>query len=112
MTENSYTNPVETADIWRTPLVSETRTYELVKVSPNAAQPLVTNLFRFDELQMKAVQASDGTHDLPYEDSSASGAVLAAPYRRLVEDLRMVYRKDNLSGPLGPGILESRGSAL
>ena len=64
---------------------SETRTYELLKVKPEANKPLVTNLFRFEEMQGKVQAAGDGTHQIPYEDLDAAGASEVHPYRRLIE---------------------------
>ena len=50
LTENDYTNAVEEPDAYRTPLPSEQRLYELVKVVPRPICPGITNLFRFHEL--------------------------------------------------------------
>src|SRR5262249_20210804 len=88
-TENEMTNPVHEADDHRTPLPSEARTYELLKITPDHTQPDITNLFGFDEMVTKAGQASDGSHDLPYEDIYATGAIGNHPYRRLIEHVRM-----------------------
>ena len=106
-TENAYTNAIDDADDYRTPLPCETRTYELIKVKPEANKPLVTNLFRFEEMQSKVQAASDGAHDIPYEDFEAAGASEDHPYRRLIEQARILYRKNDLSGLLGPGDLNS-----
>jgi RHS repeat-associated protein len=105
--ENKYTNPVLLEDAHRTPLPSGASTYELFHATPAASQPQVTNLFRFDELLKKTQAASDGNHDLPYEDVHATGAQTGAPYRRLIERSRALYRKDDLSGALAAGGLES-----
>jgi hypothetical protein len=109
LTENTVTNPVDLDDTWRLPQLCETRTYELLKVNPAAALPLITNLFGFAEMQGLVAAAGDGLHDLPYEDGSAAGAVQPAPYRRLVEHIRVLYKRDDLSGALPPGQLEPRG---
>jgi RHS repeat-associated protein len=95
-TDNRFTNPVEESDAYRTPLLCEACTYELLKVTPDAYQAQVTNLFRFDEMLAKASQASDGNHDLPYEDIYATGATANHPYRRLIEHVRTLYRPDDL----------------
>ena len=68
LTENDYTNAVGEADAWRTPLPAEQRLFELLKVKPDADLPGITNLFRFDELADKVAAASDGAHDLPFQD--------------------------------------------
>jgi len=105
--EASYTNAVLLDDAHRAPLPSEASTYELINVVPDAGQPAVTNLFRFAELQKKIQAASDGAHDLPYEDIHAAGAQTGAPYRRLIERSRVLYCKNDLTGALILGTLES-----
>ena len=84
-----------------TPLLAESRTYELLQVRPEAAQPGVTNLFRFKELRAKAQAAGDGRHDIPYEDLKPTGLQPDHPYRRLIERLRTLYRPDDLGASAG-----------
>ncbi len=105
--ESSYTNPINTANDYRTPLPSEVRSYEILKVVPDGSVPDITNLYGFDEMLEKLADASDGSHDLPYEDFEATGAVTDHPYRRLIADTITLYRKDDLSGSLPPGVLEA-----
>lgn len=102
-TENQYTNALQLDDAYRAPLICDNRIYELVHLTPQAHQPAVTNLFHFDELQGKVQAAGDGQHDLPYEDIDAAGAQTPAPYRRLLEHSRSLYRRDDLSGSLPLG---------
>jgi RHS repeat-associated protein len=99
-TENAVTDPIDQVDDYRTPLAWEGRTYELLKIVPDSSLPAITNLFGFEEMVGKAGQASDGSHDLPYEDIDAIGATTNHPYRRLIEHVRTLYRRNNLSGPL------------
>lgn len=106
-TENHYTNPILEDDGYRTPLPCESRTYQLLNVTAVANLPLVTNLFRFDEMLNKIQAANDGYHDLPYEDIDATGAHADHPYRRLIERVRTLYRQNDLTGPLPRGRLES-----
>jgi RHS repeat-associated protein len=107
VTENAFTQALLGLDAYRTPMPAETRTYELLRVAPEGAQPGVTTLFRFDKLAAQVALASDGQHDRPYEDVDALGATEDHPYRRLVEQARTLYRKDDLTGALAPGQLES-----
>ena len=95
-TENDYTNAVLENAAYRTPLLCETQTYELLSLQPASSLPDVTNLFRLDELRDRIAEAADGAHDLPYEDVDAAGAVEAHPYRRLIEQVRTRYRPDDL----------------
>ncbi|MBA2748696.1 MAG: toxin [Tatlockia sp.] len=111
-TENRYTNPIIfEPDNYRTPLPSEIRTWELINIEPETDQtnnsgPKITRLFNFDELKKKTNAASDGNHDLAFEDVKHIGAKTNKPYRRLVEHVRTLYRKDNLTGLLPLGKLE------
>jgi RHS repeat-associated protein len=106
-TESTYTNPILADDAYRAPRPVEVRTYELIKVAPDRTMPDVTNLFGFDEMAGKVAQAGDGQHDLPYEDIHAAGATAAHPYRRLIEQVRTLYRKDDLTSLLSLGVAES-----
>ena len=90
--ENSFTNPiVNLADSYRTPLPAESRTYELIQFQPNANQPDLTNLFRFDELQTDLTN----TVDLP------QNPVAGQTYRRLLEQTRTYYRPDDMGAAAG-----------
>lgn len=105
--ETRYTTPLVTADTYRGPLACETRSYHLLHVDPGTVGTVV-GLLRFDALAKAVSAAGDGHHDVPYEDVAAGGAVTAAPYRRLLACSRTLFRKDDLSGPLPLGVMESR----
>ena len=96
-TENEVTNPIDEADDYRKPALCETRSYELLKIVPDSNMLDITNLFGFDEMVIKAGQAADGNHDLAYEDIFAVGATDAHPYRRLIEHVRTLYRRNDLA---------------
>jgi RHS repeat-associated protein len=106
-TETTYTNPILADDDCRSPLPADARTFELINVMPSGSTASITNLFGFDELAGKVAQAGDGTHDLLYEDDNAQGAAEAHPYRRLIEQVRTLYRKNDLSSALPLGSVES-----
>jgi RHS repeat-associated protein len=99
---NAFTNPVDDPSAYRTPLPAEMCTYELVNVPVS-----VPALLRPEELRALCDAAADGAHDLPYQDVDARGAVTDAPYRRLVEQVRSLYRRDDLTGALPLGQVES-----
>ncbi|MBS0423447.1 MAG: toxin [Proteobacteria bacterium] len=107
LTENRYTNAVNQPDAYRTPLPAESKQFELIHVHPSAKVCGITNLFRFQELVEKAVSASDGAHDIPYEDIHAALATQQHSYRRLIEHVRSLYRRNDLTGPLPPARLQS-----
>jgi RHS repeat-associated protein len=106
-TESAYTNPILEDDAYRAPLPADVRTFEQINVTPDASLPDITNLFGFNEMATKITTASDGQHDLPYEDLYAVGATGNHPYRRLIEQVRTLYRLDDLSAGLPLGSLDS-----
>jgi RHS repeat-associated protein len=106
-TESTYTNAVLQDDAYRSPMPAEVRTFELIRVTPDASLQNITNLFSFDEMSAKAAAASDGRHDLPYEDIYAAGATENHPYRRPIEQVRTLYRRDDLTAGLPLGGLQS-----
>ena len=107
VTENRYTNAIQSPDAYRTPLLCETLSYEMVKVSPQANAARTTNLFRLQEMLDQVQAAGDGLHDVAYEDTDATAATADVPYRRVIETTRSLFRKDNLSGPLPLGEIEA-----
>jgi RHS repeat-associated protein len=102
-TEATYTNRILADHAYRAPLSADVRTFELINVVPGGTIANITNLFGLDELTAKVALAGNGHHDLPYEDINAQGATEAHPYRRLIEQVRALYRKDDLSGALPLG---------
>ena len=106
-TENRFTNAVEYLTPTERLFPPKSRTYQLIHVRPRRNQPGITNLFRFAELDAQIACASDGKHDLPYEDVDAAGAAEDAPYRRLIEESRTYYRADRLDRILPLGVAEA-----
>ena len=106
LSTNQYTNVVGQPDAYRKPLIAEASLFELIHMQPAASCFGVTNLFRFHELATKVAQASDGLHDLAYEDIEAEGATTAAPYRRLLRQSRTLFRSDALDRFLPLGVVE------
>jgi RHS repeat-associated protein len=106
-TENDFTNALDEPDVHRTPLPCESRTYEVLKAIPTANQPQVTNLFRFAELDGIVTTVSDDTHEIPYENWDTDENTLLAPSCRLIEHVRTLYRKNDLTDLLALKTLES-----
>jgi len=104
---NRYTNVVVEPDAYRAPFGCESFSYELLHVRPKAHECGVTNLFRFEEMEHAIEMASDGKHDLPFEDLKAEGAVETAPYRRLFQHSRSTYRSNKLEVILPVGTIQS-----
>ena len=106
-TANRFTNAVLEDDSYSTPALAELRTYELLNVEPVANEPDVTNLFRFEEIVAATQLLNDGLHDVPFENVFGNG--VDQPARRLIEQTRSLYRRDDLNGSLPLGELESLG---
>jgi RHS repeat-associated protein len=99
-TINDVTIPVLEDDSYRTPLPCESRTFELLNAKPASNVPGITNVFRIDELDSLIAQAGDGQHDIPYGDFNGAGVTGSAPFRRPIEHVRTLYRRDDLTGLL------------
>ena len=100
---NGYTNAILEKDSYRIPLPCESQTFELLNARAGGCLHGITNPFRLAELRSNIRQAGDGRHEIPYEDYIGNGVKGTAPYRRLIEHLRTLYRRDDCGGllPLG-----------
>ncbi|WP_367025573.1 SpvB/TcaC N-terminal domain-containing protein [Methylococcus sp. ANG] len=96
-TENRVTNAVDTADDHRTPLPCESRTYELTGLT----LPPGRSRFTFDEVLEAGATAIARTYE--YKVNPAFAVV----EKRLIEHVRTYYRRNNLSGSLPLGELQS-----
>jgi RHS repeat-associated protein len=101
-----YTNPVDRPDAYRAPQLCESSTYELLHVVPDAGSASPT-LLPAASLRPLVAVASDGFHEIPFEDTNGSGAAPGQPFRRLAERTRTLYRRDDMTGPLPFGAVES-----
>jgi RHS repeat-associated protein len=102
-TENRVTNAIEDVavfpDAYRAPLPCETRTYELTGYTPTGAAG------RFQSTVFVQAAGDSLTHvfdsEIDYEASPTNGK-----QRRLIKQIRTLYRKDNLSAFLRLGEIE------
>ena len=96
-TENGYTNTVDLADAYRTPMQAQKRVFEVTELAPAG------RLFGFGELRdgLAAIQA-----ELSYQDWDAHPARRPGPARRLIEHTRIRFRRDDLTEALPLGVLE------
>ena len=95
-TVNEMTNAIDGADDHRAPMPAESRTYELTGVSLPAGRPRLT--------AGDVRTAVAGATTISYEQAPTPGLL----QRRLIERVRTSYRRDDLSGPLGAGVIEAR----
>lgn len=94
---NTFTEAIDAGQSYRAPQPHEAKLYQLGNVLPTADQ------FGSDELR-DLLDAPE----IPYENTWADGIPATEPYRRLLDHVRMIYRADDLSGPLPPGVAQSR----
>ncbi|THJ19822.1 MAG: toxin, partial [Nitrospira sp. CG24D] len=98
-TTTSYTNGIDDPDHYRTPLPGETRTYELTGFTPtNPAQR-----FSSAEWVVQEFAQLNGAVEIPYEAT----ADLNKKQKRLIEHVRIRYRRNDLTDLLPLGALES-----
>ena len=93
-TVNSYTNPIDADDDYRIPFSAESRTFELTGL----VLPPLRKRFEFAEVRTAGATAAP----LDYEQTPTAGL-----QKRLIEHKRVLYRSNNLTGPLLLGQLES-----
>jgi RHS repeat-associated protein len=94
-TETDVTNPIDLLDDdYHTPLPYETRTYELTGLSLLSGEP------RFSIEKM--IGAGISAAILDYQNFPTQGLL----EKRLIEHIRTLYSRDDLSGLLSPGVLE------
>ena len=111
-TEHRYTNdladPAKTPDVHRTPMPSQTTTWEWTGLAPKPKGTAITDLFSFGELDTAWSSVSDlAFEDIPRSDVDGSGQPAAAPTRRMVNQAHTLYRKDDLTSLCGPDQVES-----
>ena len=92
-TENQFTNHIDDTDDYRTPVQSETRAFELTGLSPSA--------IHFSAAEILSGAASAAV--IEYVDTPAPGVL----QKRLIEQTRTLYRRNDLAGPLALGTVES-----
>ena len=98
-TENDVSNAIDDLDNHRTPLPTETRTYELIGFKPanNASY------FTLDEWTSNNFARLINAIEIRYEETADA----SREQKRLIEQVRTYYRADNLASLLPLGALES-----
>ena len=101
--ESGVTNPVESADVHRTPLPAEVTMFELTGYAPTGPG---NRFLPTDFVEPDPATAGRLRHrfvdEVPYEAPPTANAC-----RRAIKRLRTLYRRDNCTGPLPLGQLES-----
>jgi RHS repeat-associated protein len=107
--KSSYTNDIFSENNYRLPLSSESITYQLFNPLPSVGEHYFTSLYSAHDVRRMIRLAGDGEHDIPYQDYEGKSAVHDHPYRRLIKHQRTLYSRNDLSGPLPLGQLQSMG---
>jgi len=117
LTVNRFANRADEEDWYRIGLPVESRTYEVVKPLEPAITETRIEVFRFDEIGEFMMgllpldqPAPDDGKTWPYEKWDWRTNVANAPpdtRLRLIEHVRTLYRKDDLTGPLALGEVDS-----
>jgi RHS repeat-associated protein len=97
LTENRVTSSVGSADDHRTPVLCESRTYELTGL----IVPTGNKRFAFDDVLTAGMTATA----LAYEQDPTVGL----RQKRLIEHVRTYFKRDDLAGQLSFGDLQSLG---
>lgn len=95
--QQSYTNAISDEHNYRTPLPSEVLNYELTGLDLSAQQIR----FSFEQL----IDAIDNAETINYHQTAITGSL----QKRVLDWIRTLYRRNDLSGPLAIGELESLG---
>ncbi|KAK6511381.1 hypothetical protein TWF481_000298 [Arthrobotrys musiformis] len=104
--ENDLTNVIDNFDDYRTPLVSETRTYQITGFTPATDSPGRFTVSTFDTNDHDFAPIL-GLKEIPYEQESNP----ALKEKRLLSRSRILYRSDDLTKLLDVGKVESRALA-
>jgi RHS repeat-associated protein len=104
-TENLVTNAVETADSHRNPLPCEVRTFELTGYVPSGS----AGRFQPSDLVESDPNAAGRLRHIFFKEIAYEETATGAQRRRPIEWVRTLYRKDDLTGILPLGQLESLG---
>jgi RHS repeat-associated protein len=94
--ENRITISVESPDDYRTPLPCETWTYELTDYTATGAAG------RFQLTDLDQIDTANPDGEIPYEEEPTSGE-----QRRLIEHVRTLYRRNDLTALLPLGEIQS-----
>ena len=102
-TENDFTNAVDEAHAYRAPLLAESRTYELTGYTPNG----LAGRFHASDFVEYDPGDSARLHHIIDNEIEYETQPTVARQRRLIEHVRTLYRKDNLTTLLPLGELQS-----
>ncbi|MFC7548747.1 SpvB/TcaC N-terminal domain-containing protein [Plantactinospora sp. GCM10030261] len=98
LTVNRYTAPIDAGDRHRAPLPAETRTFELLGLP----EPTVPGRLAYADL----LELAGTAQELSYGDTEPAGP---GSWRRLIDHVRTLYRREDLTGALPAGQAAAHG---
>ncbi|OAR03093.1 hypothetical protein LLEC1_03147, partial [Akanthomyces lecanii] len=105
----AFTNSIETRDTFVLPLPSQSQSYEVINIDScrrRAHGDAKGALLPEDAFEIVRRLAS-GTFDIPFENFTGPYASSTTTYRRLLKESCSIYRKNDLTGSLPLGVVES-----
>jgi RHS repeat-associated protein len=104
LTEAKMTNAVIEDDTWLLPVSSESRVYQLFNLRQQGSH---RRLVSFEYIQSVVKRLESGQFDLPYQAYDGPAPTDYRPHRRLIQHGQTFFRKNDLTGPLPLGKIES-----
>ncbi|ATY64735.1 YD repeat-containing [Cordyceps militaris] len=104
----TFTNAIETEQAYILPLAAQAQNYEIINIDScrNGHRGAKEAVTLEDALHIVQRLAS-GAFDIPFESLTGPYPSDTTIYRRLIKESCSIYRKDDLSGPLPLGVVES-----
>jgi RHS repeat-associated protein len=102
---SGYTEPILEENIYRTPVICESQVFEIINL-PSSNSP---KLFNFDATLRLITRLQAKPVNIPFEDFNAESVPPGVLAQRLMSKNRVIFRKNDMSGPLPFGRLESLG---
>jgi RHS repeat-associated protein len=93
---HQYTNDIRTAEAYRLRKVAASETFEIIGLPSSQTYFQVRD---FENI------LAGGSSEVQYHENSTPGNT----QRRLIESINVLYNRDDLSGPLPFGVMESKG---
>ncbi|RYN16671.1 hypothetical protein AA0112_g12390 [Alternaria arborescens] len=104
---NMYTNHISHETAHRIPFLAETKSYQVLNFPDSSRLDQCTRLFRSQEIQKILDDTADGKCDVPSYDFEGRQASPRQSARRLIKHKRALFRRNDFSGPLPLGSVES-----
>ncbi|OAA70033.1 YD repeat-containing protein [Akanthomyces lecanii RCEF 1005] len=105
----AFTNSVETRENFILPLPAQSQSYEVINIDAcrRRAHSGAKEAVLFDDALQIVRRLASGAFDIPFENFTGPYSSSTTTYRRLLKESCSIYRKNDLTGPLPLGVVES-----